>query len=165
MPLSEISCSIGLGAFGIVFVNKDLFADPEIPEELKEFILAHEVAYIVRSHILLRVLIKFIGDVVLTKLLKKSLKLLEKAKDIVEGIFRFITTMATCVLIMEVAKIDSQTVKREELEADDIAIRLAGCKGAQIFANFLEWLQNRGFNISHESVLGFPALIRQKCGD
>ena len=50
-------------------------------------------------------------------------------------------------------------------------IKLTGCNGALIFAKMLEQLKMREYNVSHESMLGFPALtvderikfIREKC--
>jgi Zn-dependent protease with chaperone function len=37
----------------------------------------------------------------------------------------------------KLAEVDAETVKKQELEADNIAVQLAGFKGALLFANWL----------------------------
>jgi hypothetical protein len=68
--------------------------------------------------------------------------------------------------------IDMEVVKIQELEADNIAIQLAGCEGALYFAKALEAFKKQGINVSHKAILGVPALsieerinnLRQHCG-
>lgn len=172
LPFCDLACSAGLGGLGIVFINKNILTNPDIPEELKDFILAHEIAHIVRSHILSRIFIKFLTESFI-QALKKSIKSLEEARDVIDVFFNLISTVFLFgVSLKLIVEIDPQIVKQEELEADSIAIKLTGCKGALLFAKTLEWLRMQGYSVSHESLLGFPALmiderirfIQEKCG-
>jgi len=172
LPRCTLACSVGLGGIGIVFMDNELLDNLGYSEELKEFILAHEIAHVIRGHILSKIFIKFLIESSMLAL-KDSVKSLEKAKDVLNGLFSLIMAVFSFgVTFKLVTEVDPQTVKREELEADEIAIKLAGCHAAVMFAKVLERLKAQGYNISHESTLGFPALtleerirhIYQKCG-
>jgi len=171
LPFCGLACSIGLGGFGIVFIDKEFLSSPAVPKDLKDFVLAHEIAHIVRGHILSKIMLRFITETFI-QALSESIKSLEKAKDIIDALFDVITTVFLFGITLKlVGEVDPQQVKQEELEADEIAIKLTGCKGALIFAKMLEQLKLQGYHISHESMLGFPALtiderikfIQHKC--
>ncbi|WP_048163206.1 hypothetical protein [Thermogladius calderae] len=83
---------------------------------------------------------------------------MEKARDIVDWLAGLAATSLWFYITLQIIEVDRQLVKREELEADEIAIRLAGCKGVFIFARMLKQFEREGYTISHESILGFPAL-------
>lgn len=166
-----LACSIGLGGFGIVFMDREVLGDPDVPEELKDFILVHELAHIVRNHVISKVFIKFLEETFI-QALGESIKSLEGTKDIIDKIFNLIsTTFLYSVTLKLVDEIDPQVVKQQELEADWIAIELTGCRGALVFAEILKQLKLQGYDVSHESIFGFPALtiderirfIYQKC--
>jgi Zn-dependent protease with chaperone function len=79
--------------------------------------------------------------------------------------------LGSIILIVGIM-IDMEVVKRQELEADNIAIQLAGYEGALHFAKMLEAFKKQGIDVSHEAILGVPALtiedrinnLRQHCG-
>ena len=106
--------------------------------------------------------------------LVNSIESFEKARDIVDVVLSLFEMLFFFgVTLKLVAEIDPKIVKQEELEADDIAIRLTGCRGVLIFAEMLKELRAQGYAISHESMLGFPALtiderinfIRHRCSE
>jgi len=171
LPKCTLACSVGLGVIGIVLMDNELLDSPSYSEELKEFILAHEIAHIIRGHILSKIFIKFLMEFSM-QALKDSIESSGKAKDVLARLFDLIMIVFLRATFKFVTEVDQQIVKREELEADEIAIKLAGCHGAVMFAKILEQLKAQGYNISHESILGFPALtleerirhIYQKCG-
>lgn len=127
LPFCGLACSVGLGDFGIVFMDRKFLTNPVISEELKDFILAHEIAHIVRRHVLSRIIIKFLTEISI-KTLSESIKSLKEVKNVIDGIYKLIMTVflfgKTLKLTVE---IEPQAVKQEELEADDIAIKLTGC--------------------------------------
>lgn len=158
LPFCGLACSIGLGGLGIIFIDKEFLGNPAVPEELKDFVLAHEIAHIVRGHILSKIMLRFLTETYI-QALSESIRSLEKAKDVIDALFNVIITIFLFgVTLKLVGEVDPQRVKQEELEADEIAIKLTGCKGALIFAKMLEQLRLQGYNVSHESMLGFPAL-------
>lgn len=158
LPSCGLACSIGIGGFGIVFMNKAILGNPNIPEEAKSFILAHEVAHIARSHLLPRITFRFVAGLI-AKILDEIARSQEEAESFSAPFFlRLISTLLLSIALGAIGEADRQIVRQEELEADDIAITLAGCGGAIWFAKVLEWLRSQGVEVSHESILGFPAL-------
>ena len=171
LPFCGLACSLGLGGFGIIFIEERILYNHNIPKEFKDFILAHELAHIVRGHIVSKIFIRFLSETFI-QALSESIRSIEKAGDILDKLISLIFSVFLFKITFKlVTEIDPQQVKQEELEADEIAIKLTGCKGALMFAKMLEQLKMRGYNVSHESMLGFPALtvderirfIKEKC--
>jgi Zn-dependent protease with chaperone function len=150
-PQFGIAASIGLSGLGIIFIEKSFFEDREIPEELKEFIIAHEVAHIVRSHAILSLLTRKLFEIS-TEAIGESI---EKAETIAETIVIFLLGL---FLLFSLTMVDINVVKSQELEADNLAIQLAGYEGALHFAKMLEVFKKQGIDVSHEAILGVPAL-------
>lgn len=172
LPQCGIACSIGFGSVGVIFVDRRILDANNIPNELKEFIIAHEVAHVVRGHVVASLLLKHLIGTTL-EIASEAFETLEKARDIMEFFAGFIAALLFAGLALKLAvEVDPQTVKKQELEADELAIRLTGCQGAYAFIRILRELKQYGYSISHESLLGFPALtieerikfILQKCG-
>jgi hypothetical protein len=78
-----------------------------------------------------------------------------KANKLLELVIKFL--LGSITLITEI-KIDMEVIKGQELEADNIAIQLAGYEGALHFVKMLETLKKKGIDVSHEAILGVPAL-------
>jgi hypothetical protein len=164
-PQFGIAASIGLSRFGIIFIEKSFFKDRKIPEKLKEFIIAHEVAHIVRSHVILSLLTRKLFEIS-TEAIGESI---EKAETIAETIVIFLLGLFS---LFSLTMVDINVVKSQELEADNLAIQLAGYEGALHFVKMLEILKKQGIDVSHETILGVPALtieerinnLRQHCG-
>lgn len=152
-----VACSIGIGSAGIVLVDKRILGSNIVPEELKEFIIAHEVAHIVRGHAVESLILRTLTEASLT-FTAEAYEALGKARDLVDLLTGFLASLTATIVLIRFAEVDLQTVKRQELEADDVAIKLAGCKGALIFAQVLRELKRQGYSVSHESLLGSPAL-------
>jgi len=166
LPKCGLACSLGLTRFGVIFISRHVFYDLRISEELKRFIIGHELAHIVRGHQILNAFRMKMGE-----LLEETLKARrEKIADIFSGIIDFMFRLIAATAIIG---LDIQIVRQEELEADKLSIELTGCKGALEFAEMLNSLKERlNMDISHESFLGIPALtlsertnaIRALCG-
>jgi hypothetical protein len=164
-PQFGIAASIGLSGFGIIFIEKSFFEDRKIPEKLKELIIAHEVAHVVRNHVIFNLLTKVLFRISFEAILENIIK----ANKLLELVINFL--LGSITLITEI-KIDMEVIKRQELEADNIAIQLAGYEGALHFVKMLETLKKKGIDVSHEAILGVPALtieerinnLRQHCG-
>lgn len=171
LPRCGLACSIGLGGFGIVFMHRGLLTDPNIPEELKDFILAHEVAHITRSHVLPRFITRFLAESTI-KALSENLKYPTKTGSLSDLFNILAEILFAAVILKTTIEADSQIIRQQELEADNIAIDLVGCEGALTFTKILEYLRSQGYSVSHESILGTPALsinerirfIYQRCG-
>jgi Zn-dependent protease with chaperone function len=157
LPYCGPACSIGIGGLGIVFVEKSILESDVVHEKLKEFIIAHEVVHIARSHIVVYVFTRILCKVGLEAIKENLEEALEskKIEDFLLNLFILVLSMSFTARLVE---IDAEVVKGQELEADNIAVKLAGCEGALLFANWLRELQRMGYNVSHEAVLGFPAL-------
>jgi len=167
----KLACSIGIRignwCMGLIFVNRDFLTNIYIPEELKDFVIAHEVSHIAFNHFILKFLIRFLTENLL-QVLKEIIESLGEEKNLIKAFLNF---LAVLVLTIKMVEVDRETIRQQELQADEMAIKLAGYKGALIFCEMLEKLKSKGFSVSHEDILGFPALtiderikfIRQKC--
>jgi len=164
-PLFGIAASIGVPGFGIIFIDKSFFENRKIPEKLKEFIIAHEIAHIARIHVILNLLIKKLFEIS-TEAIVESI---EKAETIAEAI---VISLLSLFILFSLTIIDINVVKSQELEADNLAIQLTGCEGALHFVKMLDTFKKQGIDVSHEAILGVPALtieerlnnLRQHCG-
>jgi Zn-dependent protease with chaperone function len=172
LPYWGLASSMGVGGFGIVFVEKSILESDTVSERLKDFIIAHEVAHIVRGHIVVYAFTRTFFVVILEdvkEVLESALKS-KKPEDFLLGLLLFLLFKFPA---QKLAEVDAETVKKQELEADNIAVQLAGREGALLFAKWLGELKRRGYDVSHESVLGFPALtieerisnLLQQCHD
>jgi len=168
-PLCGIACSSGMGGFGFIFINRKALDNLSMLRGVEDYILAHEVAHIARSHSIatyfLRLSLELSGQI-----LREAGKALAGSKGFQKVLVALLATILTSTYIA-FAKADADTIQRQELEADDIAIRLAGCHKALKFAGILERLKQQGIWVSHYSTLGLPALtvderinfIRERC--
>ncbi|WP_228009328.1 M48 family metalloprotease [Fervidicoccus fontis] len=86
-----IACSIGLGGYGIIFVDKAILASREIPDEFKDFVLAHEAAHITHNHVLSRLITHLLAKISIEVLIE-CVRSLEKAKDVVDWLAGFAAT-------------------------------------------------------------------------
>jgi len=156
-----IACSIGLNGFGIIFLSREILYNPKISSELKEFIIAHEVAHIVRSHTINRILIRTLFTILL-QLFFMSIENLVRSKKPLETLLYLITIVMQVLGMVQTIKIDINVIKMQELEADAIATYLTGCRVAQRFLEWLSTLYKSGVFISHVAVLGLPALTMEE---
>jgi Zn-dependent protease with chaperone function len=140
-----LACAVGVGGWGVIIVERELFEN--VPEGCREFIVAHETAHIARNHLIARVFINAMFKMIIEPSLREALKTRDFL-GILLGVFSVAVTLG----------VDVEVVRGEELEADTIAINLTGCESAQCFARFLKILQEGGQRISHEAILGLPAL-------
>jgi Zn-dependent protease with chaperone function len=172
LPHCGLASSMEVGGFGMVFVEKSALESDTVPERLKDFIIAHEVAHIVRGHIVVYAFTRTSFGAMLEAVkdvLESALKS-KKPEDFILGLLLFLLFKFP---LAKLAEVDAETVKKQELEADNIAVQLAGREGALLFAKWLGELKRRGYDVSHESVLGFPALtieerisnLLQQCHD
>ena len=149
-----LACSIGLGGFGIIFLNETVY---NFPEDLRLFIIAHEISHIVRSHIIVNVFTRVFAKM-MAETLKESIKSTIESKDFSDFLLNLLSTLFVAIMARGVINIDAETVRHQELEADKDAVVLVGCKSARIFSNLLNKLKEMGYNVSHEAILGVPAL-------
>jgi len=170
IPQCGIACSAGIGGFGFIFINRKALDNLSMLREVEDYILAHEVAHIARSHSIatyfLKLLLELSGQI-----LREASKALVSSKDFLGALGALLTLVSSTLAYMEFAKVDVDTIRKQELEADDIAIRLVGCHKALKVAGILEQLKQHGVQISHYSTVGLPALtmderinfIRDRC--
>lgn len=173
IPICGLACSLGFGGFGIIFINSNFVCGTVYPEELKDFILAHELAHITRNHAISGILLDFILKTSMNAL-KESFESLRRSRDLADLFGSLIALVTTSLTTFKLAvEVEPTIIKQQELEADSLAIDLCGCKGAKMFAKILKALKLHGYSVSHESTLGFPALtiderlefIYAKCKD
>jgi len=156
IPYCGLACSMGVGGLGIIFVERRVLEEA-IPESLKDFIVAHELAHIVRSHVVARLIARSLLEIDL-EALGKVVEELTRSKMFVEALPRLFILSLLMYMAGWLLKVDVEEVRRQELEADGVAVQLAGCEGARLFIDFLRSAQRRGYYVSHEAVLGLPAL-------
>jgi len=154
--ICSLACSIGAGRFGAILVNKNLLENSAL-RELTEFAIAHEVAHIAKSHIIVSLITKRLFETYY-KRTKARIENIAKARNLVDFVANIFAAIISAAIAGVLLNVDKETIKTQELEADTIAIQLAGCKSAIAFAKFLEALRSQGILVSHEAVLGFPAL-------
>jgi Zn-dependent protease with chaperone function len=157
IPQCWLACSMGVGGVGFIFIERSFFEDKRIPEELKKFIIAHELAHIIQGHLIATLLNRILVQMSLNVLRETAARTL-KSKGFLETISN--TILSTCCLygLLELIKIDIELVRRQELEADSLAVQLTGCKGAYYSITLLKILKEQGYDVSHEGVLGLPVL-------
>jgi len=169
---NSLACSIGLGGYGIIFVKRDILEDSSIPEKFKEFIIAHEIVHIVRNHVVVSLFIRILFGASLEAIME-IIKKAPKSRELENILSIFFALPILVATTGGFLKADVEEVKRQELEADTIAIQLTGCEGALLFAKLLKELQKMGYNVSHEAALSIPALtieervsnLLQQCSD
>jgi Zn-dependent protease with chaperone function len=152
-----LACSMGVGGVGLIFIERSFFEDKHTPEELKKFIIAHELAHITQGHLVATLFIKVLVQMNLNVLRETVVNTL-KSKGFLETIFGMLLSLYWLYGLSELIKTDIELVRAQELEADSLAVQLAGCKGARYFIRLLEILKEQGYDISHEGMLGLPAL-------
>jgi len=170
IPQCGIACSAGMGGFGFIFINRKAPDNLSMLRGVEDYILAHEVAHIARSHSIAAYLLSRLLEL-LEQILREVSKALVSSKDFLGALGALLTLISSTLAYMEFAKVDVDTTRKHELEADDIAIRLVGCHKALKFAGILEQLKQQGIWVSHYSTLGLPALttdervnfIRDRC--
>ncbi|BAA79803.1 hypothetical protein APE_0824 [Aeropyrum pernix spindle-shaped virus 1] len=155
LPAYELAFSIGLGGYGIVFIRREL-AD-KLPEEVIKFIVAHEVAHIVKNHAIASYTTRQLTKISFDSL-KDSIKNLNRTKKSEKPTANLLLIIISLALLAQTTKYEATTIKEQELEADTLAAKTTGCKPALIFAEILNHLKKQGINTSHETTLGAPAL-------
>jgi len=162
IPQCGLACSMGVGGVGFIFIERSFFEDKRIPEELKKFIIAHELAHIARGHLVATLFARVLVQMNLNVLRETVVSTL-KSKGFLETIFGMSLSLYWLYGLLELIKIDIELVRAQELEADSLAVELAGCEGSRYFIKLLEVLKEQGYDVSHEGVLGLPALtIRER---
>jgi Zn-dependent protease with chaperone function len=157
IPQCGLACSMGVGGVGLIFIEKSFFENKHISEELKKFIIAHELAHITQGHLVATLFTKVLVQMNLN-VLKETVVSTLKSKGFLETIFGMLLSLYWFYGLLELTKIDIKLVREQELEADSLAVQLAGCEGARYFIELLEVLKEQGYDVSHEGVLGLPAL-------
>jgi Zn-dependent protease with chaperone function len=97
-PQCGLACSMGVGGVGFIFIERSFFEDKRIPEELKEFIIAHELVHIVRSHVVQTILTRAVFRPIL-EALGEIIDNIPKSKELPEavvGIALFLIWFAGC---------------------------------------------------------------------
>jgi Zn-dependent protease with chaperone function len=157
IPQCWLACSMGVGGVGLIFIERSFFEDKHIPEELKKFIIAHELAHIVRGHLVATLFTEVLVQMNLNVLREIVVSTL-KSKGFLETIFGMLLSLCSFYGLSELTKIDIELVRAQELEADSLAVQLVGCESARYFIKLLKVLKEQGYDVSHEGVLGLPAL-------
>jgi Zn-dependent protease with chaperone function len=86
-----------------------------------------------------------------------------RSKKLPEAVFGTALSLFWLYTTLEFAKTDAELIRAQELEADSLAVQLTGCNGARYFIEWLRALKEQGYDVSHEALLGFPALtIRER---
>jgi Zn-dependent protease with chaperone function len=158
-PISQcgLACSIGVGGVGVIFIERSLLESEHIPEELKDFIIAHELVHIVRSHVVPIILARVLFQLI-SKALEETIDSVLKSKELPEVAAGTVLFFLWFCGLLGLVKTDAELVRAQELEADSLAVQLAGCNGARYFIEWLRTLKEWGYDVSHEALLGFPAL-------
>jgi Zn-dependent protease with chaperone function len=158
-PISQcgLACSMGVGGVGIIFIERSFFEDKRIPEELKEFIIAHELVHIVRSHVVPTILTRMLFQL-FSKALEETIDSVLKSKELPEVVVGIAFFLFWLYGSLGLVKIDAELIRAQELEADSLAVQLTSCNGARYFIELLRVLKEWGYDVSHEALLGFPAL-------
>jgi len=170
IPQCGIACSAGMGGSGFIFINRKALDNLSMLRGVEDYILAHEIAHIARSHSIATYFLKLSLELT-GQILREASKTLVSSKDFLGALGALLTLISSTLAYMEFAKVDVDTIRKQELEADDIAIRLIGCHKALKFAEILEQLKQHGIWVSHYSTVGLPALtvderinfIRERC--
>jgi Zn-dependent protease with chaperone function len=152
-----LACSTGIGGIGIIFIDRMFFEDKLFPEELKEFIIAHELAHIVRSHVVPTLFTRALIQVNLDALGELIYRIF-KSGGLLEAVLGMALLLSLLNALAELTKADAELIRTQELEADSLAVQLAGCESARYFIELLEILKKHGYDVSHVAVLGNTAL-------
>lgn len=173
IPKCGLACSIGFGGFGFIFIERNFACSTSFSEELKDFVIAHELAHIVKNHvvpqlIITAILVSFVDmHIESSKSLWRNRSSEDFIRKLIDSILTYVFTYSFSV------NVEAKVIKQQELEADDIAINLCGCRGAIMFTELLKAFRLHGYDVSHKTLLGFPALtiderlrfIYDKCRD
>jgi excisionase family DNA binding protein len=150
-----IACSEGLSTLGNIYLSKEFFS---LPESIKEFIIAYEVAHIVKGHSITKALMSIFSS----KLYNASEQLIKNGFQeygILGGIGRIlIGAILMGDTLYANSDANAKTIKNQELEAEKCAARLVRAEKTEKFIKFLELYKDDYNNISHTSLFGFPAL-------
>ena len=157
--MKTLASCIGRKGYGIIFIYKKFVDNPKIPEEIKDFVLAHEVGHIVYEYPFRRPLNRILVEAViyfLKRRIREYIELYGKIGDVIRKILYWIeTVVAFSISSRYIREIDPEVIKREELMANLIAIKLTSCRNALIFAK-LCLSKYRG--VAFRSLLDVPAL-------
>ncbi|BAB67039.1 helix-turn-helix domain-containing protein [Sulfurisphaera tokodaii] len=150
-----IACSEGISILGNIYVSEGFFS---LPESVKEFIIAHEVAHIIRGHSITKYVLSIFTGVLHEEARQLTMSSFRDSRIIKKIARFFIGAILEASVLYADATANAQTIKQQELEADSYAAKLVGTEKTKDFIKFLELYRQDYNNISHTSLLGFPAL-------